>query len=405
MRNLKAKTFARLSLISVLPLIFAQPTLAQSAPQSDVSPTVQTLRRHMLDAQVNALTFRSMDRLFTTRTVARSGAVAPLPRADRALDFTYSFEGQTYSPDAFLERTFTNAMIVMKDGKIVSEVYRNLSDEKSRFMAWSMTKSITALLIGAALRDQKIKSVDDAITDYLPELKTGAYNGVSIKAILQMRSGVDYEERYDFENPGIAARNHESALVQNVARFADTARTIKRAHAPGSHFQYKTIDTAVLGWLIERVTGTSVAAYTAQQLWEPIGAQADAYYIMDGAPGVGREFSGAGLNATARDFARIGMLLLNEGKVGDRQVIPTDFVRTATAPSHAENAQGGYGYQFWTAPNSDAYYALGLQGQFIFVDPKTKTVIVKLSYFPPADMKADAETRAFMAAASAWTAR
>lgn len=393
-------TISGLGLIATLAL--SVPATAQDAPVSDVSPTVQTLRRHMLDPSVNVLTFRNMDQLFTTRTVARSGTASPLPASHHPLNFSYSHDGATHAASAFAQRSFTNALIILKDGKIVHESYHNLSNENSRFMAWSMTKSITALLVGALVRDGKIKSVSDPITTYLPELKTGAYNGVSVRDILQMRSGVDYEERYDFENPGIAARNHESALVQNVARFADVARTVTRAHAPGTHFQYKTIDTAVLGWLIERTSGMSVAAYTSQQLWEPLGAQADGYYIMDGAPGVGREFSGAGFNATARDFARVGQMLLNNGKVGDRQLIPADWIKTATSPSHAETPQGGYGYQFWTVPNSDAYQALGLQGQYIYVDPTTRTVIVKMSYYPPADMKVSEETAAFFAAVSAW---
>ena len=105
---------------------------------------------------------------------------------------------------------------------------------------------------------------------------------------MQMRSGVDYEERYDFEHPGRAASNHIAALVKNTARFVDVARTLPRIHEPGTFFQYKTIDTAVLGWLVERVTQGSVAAYTARCLWEPLGAEADAFYIMDGPPGVGR---------------------------------------------------------------------------------------------------------------------
>src|SRR5690606_22966501 len=162
---------------------------------------------------------------------------------------------------------------------------------------------ITAILIGSALEEGRIKSLDDPITAYLPELKGGGYDGTTIRQIMQMRSGVDYEERYDFANPGIAASNHINSLVKNVSRFADAARTVKRAHPPGEVFQYKTLDTAVLGWLVERVSGgNNVAAYTAQRLWEPLGAESDGFYIMDGQPGVGREFSGAGFNATLRDY-------------------------------------------------------------------------------------------------------
>jgi hypothetical protein len=345
-----------------------------------------------------------MDEIFTTRAVARSGPVWPIPRSDRELDFRYQFVGKELSPQEFLDRTYTNALLIMKDGRIVAETYRNNSNEATRFIAWSATKSIIGLLVGCAIQEGRIKSIDDPITRYLPELKGGGYDGASVKHILQMRSGVDYEERYDFGNPGTAARNHEAALVQNVVRFADVARTIKRKHPPGEVWQYKTLDTAVLGWLVERVSdGSTLAAYAAQRLWEPLGAERDGFFIMDGPPGMGREFSGAGFNATLRDLGRIGLMMLNEGKANDRQIIPAEWTRASTRPTGGPGP--GYGYQWWTVANSRAYQAVGLQGQFIYVDPDTRTVIVKVSYFPPGNTTADEETAAFFAAASRWQPR
>jgi CubicO group peptidase (beta-lactamase class C family) len=259
-------------------------------------------------------------------------------------------------------------------------------------------------LIGCAMAQGRIDSLDTPIARYLPELKGGGYDGVTIRQVMQMRSGVDYEERYDFANPGTAASNHIAALVRNTVRFADVARTLKRIHEPGAVFQYKTIDTAVLGWLIERVTQGSVAAYTAQCLWEPLGAEADGFYIMDGQPGVGREFSGAGFNATLRDFARVGQMMLDGGVANGHRIVSADWVQQSTQPLGAEDSQrGGYGLQWWTIANSDAYAAIGLQGQYIYIDPATRTVVVKLSYFPPGDNSAlDGETLAFLAAASSW---
>lgn len=404
-------TFVLGAIVAASPPASAQqvlpPVLSDGAPSS-VPPAVQIARWHMLDGDINTLTFRSMDRLFTTRTVAHAGPVWRLPRADAPLNFTYGYQGKSYTPEQFLDRTYTNALLVMKDGKIVSETYRNNSDESSRFIAWSMTKSITSLLVGCALAEHRIASLDDDIVTYLPELKGSGYDGVTIRHILQMRSGVDYEERYDFAHPGVAARNHIDALVKNVARFADAARTIRRAHPPGAVFQYKTLDTAVLGWLIERVSGTSVAAYTAQKLWEPLGAEQDGFYIMDGPPGVGREFSGAGFNATLRDFARIGQMMLDGGRANGRQVVPAEWVRASTAPSTPAQADApglptGYGLQWWLLDDKGAYSALGLQGQYIYVDPRSRTVVVKISYFPPGDDTAVAETGAFLQAVSAWS--
>jgi hypothetical protein len=389
--------------VPYMALAYPAPAPDPSLPPSTVPSAVQDLRRKMNDADVNALTFHSMDQLFTTRTVARSGAVWELPKADHPLDLTYSYKGQQYTAEQFLDRTYTNALLVMKDGRIVSEIYRNNTNQQTRFMAWSVTKSITAILIGCAVQEGRIKSLDDRITTYLPELKGGGYDGVTVRQILQMRSGVEYEERYDFANPGVAARNHEQALVRNVVRFADAARTIKRQHKPGEVWAYKTLDTAVLGWLLERVSGGStVAAYAAQRLWEPLGAERDGFFIMDGQPGVGREFNGAGFNATARDFARIGQMMLQDGQANGHQIVSPEWVREATKATGGPGP--GYGYQWWI-PNDHAFQALGLQGQYIFVDRATRTVVVKLSYFPPENMEAHDETGAFLEAVSAWTPR
>ena len=401
--------------IKIFPILvaclFSFPSIAQQklpAPleeiPSDVPVAVQVLRWHMLDNNVSALAFREMDQLFTTRSVARSGPVWELPRTDHAMDFSYSWQGSSYSAEDFLERTYTNALLVMKNGRIVTEIYRNNSTPQSRFIGWSMTKSITSVLIGCAMEDGYIDSLDTAISHYLPELIGGGYEDVSIRHVMQMRSGVDYEERYDFANPGIAASNHISSLVKNNSRFTDVAKTLTRLNQPGEVFQYKTIDTAVLGWLIERKTGMSTAAYTERCLWEPLGAEADGFYIMDGPPGTGREFSGAGFNATLRDYARVGQMVLNGGVANGQRIVSEDWIKLSTQPSGGEDQRrGGYGYQWWTMGNSEAFSAIGLQGQYIYIDPDTETVIVKLSYFPPGDNSAqDGETLAFMAAASRW---
>lgn len=379
------------------------PTQIASGAKSEVPVATQVMRWRMNDADVNSFAFRNMDQLFTTRTVGHSGAPWTFPKVERAMDFTYAFGGKTFTADQALERTYTNALLIMKDGRIVTEIYRNGSNERTRFMGWSMTKSITSTLVGAAMADGLIASLDDPITRYLPELKGSGYDGVTILQILQMRSGVDYEERYDFDNPGIAAANHINALVKNVVRFADAARTIKRKSKPGDVFAYKTIDTAVLGWLIERVSGGSVAAYTARKLWEPLGTEADGFYIMDGQPGTGREFSGAGFNATLRDWARFGQMTLDNGMANGKRVVSAEWVKKAQLSAGPEDDKtGGYGYQWWTMPNSPAYSAIGLQGQFVFIDPATRTVVVKLSYFPPLENDVESETAAFLAAASAW---
>ncbi|MBD0788345.1 serine hydrolase [Vibrio sp. Y2-5] len=375
-------------------------------PESEVSVALQNLRWSMLDKNVNSLTLRSMETLFTTRLVARSGVVSELPKSQSPMVVSYQFKGETYTTEDFLDRTYTNALLVMKNGVIVYENYLNNMTPDTCHMGWSMTKSIVSTLIGMAYEEGRIHSLDDPIVNYIPELKNGAYNDVSIRHILSMTSGVAYEERYDFDNPGLAATNHIKAIIKNVSRFADAAVDIKKKYEPGKVSEYKTIDTAVLGWLLEKVLdGSNVSSYMAQKLWEPLGAEQNGFFIMDGTPEVGREFTGAGFNAILRDWARFGQMILNKGEFNGHKFISSDYLEKATQsflPEHPET--GGYGYQWWTFSGTNSFAAVGILGQFVFIDPDTNTVIVKLSYCPTEEMDdIEKETELFLKAVSKWT--
>jgi len=378
---------------------------------SAVSPALQEARRHMLDASVNALTFHSMDQLFYTRKVPRSGPVWELPRRDSTLSFHYSFDGKTLTPSEFIDRTYTNALLIIKHGTIVYEDYRNLTGEGTQFISFSMAKSITSMLIGIALAEGQIHSLDDSITSYVPELKGSGYEGVSIRQVMQMRSGVHYDERYDFGAKSQAQQVFEEAIVENVKRFADLAPSLKRGMPPGEQFNYSTMDTAVLGWMLEKAVKQPLSTYMTAKLWEPLGAESDGFWIADGPPEVGRALNGMGFNAVARDYARLGLLMLQKGRAHGTQIIPRDWVEHSTAstaingtnPVGKSSIELGYGYQWWTLHGTGAYVALGLQGQFIYIDPVNDTVVVKLSYFPPGDNNAlEDESLTFFRAVSAW---
>ncbi|NKJ42839.1 serine hydrolase [Novosphingobium sp. SG720] len=389
-------------------------------PNGAVPPNLAAARTHMLEAPENMLAFHNMDQLFQTRPVPRSGPIAALPRADQALPDAVL--GTTrMSEDAWEDRTFTNAMLVMRDGKIVHESYRNNTDAATHYISFSMAKSITSLLVGIAVNQGAIKSIDQPVTDYVPELKGSGYDGVTIRQVLQMRSGVDYEERYDFgATPSTAAKIFLNAIVANTERFADTAPRLGRKWKPGSHFNYSTLDTSVLGWILERATRQPLASFMAQNLWQPMGMESYGYWLADGAPGVGRELNGMGYNATLRDFARLGQMMLDQGRFNGRQIVPAEWVRQSTAmipnadpgtpppPPEVTDpfARSGYGFQWWKLDDTGAYTALGLQGQFIYVHPATRTVIVKLSFFPPegSDLgnRALEETLAYFKTLTTW---
>jgi len=293
--------------------------------------------------------------------------------------------------DVFAERTFTNAMLVLKDGQIVFEDYRNRMLPETRHTAFSMSKTITAMLTGIALDRGEIASLDDPAQKYVPQLSGTGYDGVTIRQILQMRSGVDYEERYDFgDNPSFAGRLHEQAIILNEMRFADGALETTRANEPGSRFNYSTLDTMVLGWILEEATGETLEAQMEQRIWQKLGAEADGFWLADGPPGNGRALNGMGFNATLRDFARLGQMMLDGGMRGETRILPEGWVAQMTemVPTGAPEGAGfpGYGFQTWKIDElPGSYSAVGLAGQFIYVHPESRTVIVKLSHYPPVE--------------------
>ncbi|WP_429771110.1 serine hydrolase domain-containing protein [Aurantiacibacter flavus] len=313
--------------------------------------------------------------------------------------------GQPVSYDAWAEGTFTNALLVLRDGKIVFEDYRNRMDAATPHIGFSMTKTITAMLIGQALDRGEIASLDDPVSRYVPALADGAYGAATIRNVLEMRSGAAIEERYDFgENPSLAGRIHETAIIRNEARFADFAVGIDQRSEPGAQFNYATLDTAVLGWVLEEATGRRIEDLMEERLWQPLGAEAGAHFLADGPVGTGRALNGMGFNAVLRDWGRLGQMLLDEGKVGADQVLPVGWTAQMSTMKPtgmpADAGFPGYGLQTWQVDNEPgAYAAVGLAGQLVYVHPETRTVIVKLSYYPPVPPEGvDADVLSYFAA-------
>lgn len=352
-----------------------------------LTPTMITARAHMFDANLNYLTFQHMDQLFASRTVEAGSEVWELPSEPVSLDGNYTIGDRTLSLPEALEATSTNALVVIKDGKIVHETYRNGSDENTRFLTFSVAKSYVSTLIGLALADGAIQSLDDKVTDYLPEMEGTGYDGPTIRDLLRMRSGVEWLEVYEFGSETQLTTVHDNSLVAYRYRWCDYAANDSKPgdNAPDASFNYATLDTSVLGCILEKAVGMTGSEYMSEKLWQPAGMENDAYWIMDGPDSVGREFYGAGFNATARDHARFGLMFLNGGMANGKQVIPAEWVREATIADEgyeptAPDAPLGYQYQWWTDANSDAYAARGLHHQYIHIDPSNDLVIVKVSH-------------------------
>lgn len=370
----------------LLAALLVLPASAQAAAPGP-SPATVAMRWQWLNPEINAFTFRETGQVFESRAVSPQGEHWALPDGAPMAMPAIEFAGETRDYARFAEDTYTNALMVIRDGRVVFEDYRNRSDARTRFIGFSMSKTITAMLVGIALEQGKIASLDDVVTRYLPELAGTGYEGVTLRQVLEMRSGVDYQERYDFgANPSFAGRLHEQAIVLNRMRFADGARETTRANAPGSTFNYSTLDTFVIGWVLERATGIELAPFTEAHLWGPLGAESGGFWLADGPPGVGRELAGMGFNATLRDFGRLGQLLLEGGKRDGRQILPAGWVEQMTRMVPTGGPMPGYGLQTWQVDDEPgAYAAVGLAGQFIYVHPASRTVIVKLSYYPPAE--------------------
>jgi CubicO group peptidase (beta-lactamase class C family) len=354
-----------------------------------LTPTMINARAHMFEPALNYLTFQHMDQMFATRTVAAGSDVWKLPSKPISIDGEFTVGDKKLNLQDYLEATATNALVVIKDGNIIYETYRNGSDASTRFITFSVAKSYVATLIGLAVADGAIKSLDDKVTDYLPELAGTGYDGPTVRDLLRMRSGVDWLEVYQFGSDTQLTQVHDNSLVAYKYRWCDYAVNESKPgpNKPGNIFNYATLDTSVLGCILEKAVGMTGAEYMSEKLWKPTGMESDAYWIMDGPDSIGREFYGAGLNATARDHARFGLMFLNGGVANGKQVVPADWVKESTTPDEGYEPAGpneffGYQYQWWTFPDSNAYAAIGLHHQFIYVDPTNDIVIVKINHTP-----------------------
>ncbi len=364
---------------------FAEAETAGSLPPS--AATI-AMRWQWLNPEINSFTFRNTQQVFAFRTVEAGPEARDLPQGQPINLPVATVDGEEMDYAGWAERTFTNAFLVLKDGAVVFEDYRNRMTAETPHIGFSMTKTITAMLVGQALDRGEIDSLDDPAAKYVPALAGGAYGEATIRQILEMRSGADIEERYDFgANPSLAAQIHETAIIRNERRFADFAVGIAARSEPGSTFNYATLDTAVLGWVLEEATGERLEDLMQDRIWQPLGAGHAGHFLADGPVGTGRALNGMGFNATLRDWARLGQLMLDDGMAGETRVLPEGWVAQMTAmkPTGVPE-RPGYGFQTWQVDaEPGAYAAVGLAGQFIYVHPATRTVVVKLSYHPPVE--------------------
>ena len=367
-------------LLALLPLPACTSAEDQSYPHSD--EPIGSVRevydgRLYPDLQVN--TFRNIDRLFPTRTVRRAALTTPLPvRTMSFSDFSYETDGKTYDLYDVLSLNRVSGIVIIKDGEIRYEKYLLGNGPDTRWMSMSVVKSMTATLIGAAIQDAYIESIDDPIVRYLPRFEGTAYDGVTVRQLLQMTSGVAWNETYT-DPTSDRRRMLEAQIGQQPGAILDLMGSLPRAAEPGTRWNYSTGETQVAGALVQAATGKPVADYLSEKIWSKAGMEADANWWLESPDGL--EVGGSGLSATLRDYARFGLFLLNDGVINGERVLPEGWMAAAGSPKIVAGEKVEYGYMLWPL-HDRSYAAIGIFGQFVFVDPDKNLVVALWSAQP-----------------------
>lgn len=335
--------------------------------------------------------FRNYDQLFPVRVMPASPNPFPLP--SRPVDLSalrYVVDDATLDLDGFVEHNRVAGLLAIKNGEIVLERYAMGNGPETKWVSYSIAKSVVSLLVGAAIRDGYIGGVDDMVTDYVPLLRGTAYEGVTIRNVLQMASGVEWNE--DYTDPD-ADVSREIGLP-HLARI-EFLGSHPRVAAPGTRFNYNTAETHLAGSIVRGAIGNNLATYLDAKIWEPFGMEFDGNWRL--VEPHGAEHGGCCISATLRDYGRIGMFAMRGGELRDgTRVVPDGWMEESTTPSAGF---AGYGYLWWLG-EGDAYAAVGIFGQAISIDPDEDLVIVTHSVWPqaPTSQLYSAHRRAFFSA-------
>ena len=325
--------------------------------------------------------FSHLDRIYPTRRIER--AAAPWMFKCATAEIHYEFRGNRFSPADYMSRNPVTGLLIAKDDRILFEKYQYGRTDRDRFVSQSMVKSIIGLLLGIAVADGAIASVDDVAQSYVPGFSGSEYGKTPIRDLLHMSSGVDFGEERDggrdlnrlWTDLGISFPHTAKGMINSIVQFN------RRIAPPGTRFHYASIEPDVLGMVLHNAVNKSASDYLREKVWEPIGAEADARWLVDAE---GFEVAHFGLNAVLRDYARLGRLLAHDGAWDGRQIVPAQWMIDATtvhapylSPGKARE-KFGYGYLLWLFPGDRRQFALiGYKGQYVCVDPTAKLVMAQ----------------------------
>ena len=302
------------------------------------------------DLAVN--TFRNIDRLFPSRTIEHGTKVFPLPPAPRQLtQLKFVSRGKHWDLFDYLAVNRVAAVLALKDGRVALELYQYGNTAKTRWMSMSVAKSITSTLIAAAIKQGYIGSIEDPVTKYVPTLAGSAYEGVSIRDLLMMSSGVRWNETYT-DPTSDRRRLLEAQIAQRPGAALDLMKKLPRAAQPGTVNNYNTGETLVAGEVVHNAVKRSLSEYLSERIWKPFGMEADATWWLDSPDGI--EIAGSGFSATLRDYGRFGLFFLNGGRAGGEDVLPVGWLEEAGAPQRLKNGKRTRLWLLLVAGNPDA---------------------------------------------------
>ncbi|MEM1132988.1 MAG: serine hydrolase [Pseudomonadota bacterium] len=342
-------------------------------------PTDENVLFWTQDQRDNA--FRQMEILTETRTI--SAGENTFDMADgKPLELGEwdGEEGTSWNLTKYMQDQRAAGIIILHNGKIRLEEYALDHAADGRWTSFSVAKSFVSTLVGAAIQDSYIKSLDDPLTDYIPELKGSGYDGVTVEQLLTMTSGVKWDEDYEDPESDVAKFNQTKSQDGDNPILTYMA-TLEREAEPGTRWQYNTGETNLIGVLVSKATGKTLAEYLSEKVWAPFGMQMDGEWILNDG---GFEIGGCCISAALRDYALIGQFAVGGGTADGKQVVPEDwFAKAGTKQADIGVPGKGYGYQWWT--NDDgSYTARGIFGQSIFIDPKRQLVVATSGNWPKA---------------------
>jgi CubicO group peptidase (beta-lactamase class C family) len=362
-------------------------------------------------AENQAATLRNQDLVWPVRPIRRGETTRPLPPHARSLeDLTYELGGARFRVDDFMARRRTAGLLVLRHGEIALERYGMGHGPESRWTSFATAKSMTATLCGAALHDGAIASLDDPCEAYVPRLVGSAYEGVTIRNVLRMCSGVAWRE--DADGRSDVHRLGRAMVSRRPGAVLDLMCNLGRAHPQGTVFNDSTGESSVLAAVVAGAAGRPLADYFGETVWGPAGMEADAHWQLEAEDGL--EMGGLGVSARLRDVGRFGLFVLEDGVTPDgRRALPPGWRDLAGRPDCAATGfgrltpgdPGGYGYHWWVTPpvptvHDGVFSASGAYGQMIYVNPGDRVVVaIQSAWRQPQDIDASVETVALIRAA------